>query len=40
MQNLFNNKTVINGSQLLAVGKKPVGDFPGEKTVLKVLQVL
>ena len=40
MQNLFNNKTVINGSQPLAVGKEPVGDFPHEKKVLKVLRVL
>ena len=29
-----------NGSQPLAVGKDPVGDFPCEKKVLEVLQVL
>ena len=41
MQNLFNNvRIVVNGSQPLAVGKEPVGDFPCEKKVLKVLQVL
>ena len=40
MQNLFNNKNAVNGSQPLAVGKEPVGDFPCEKKVLKVLQVL
>ena len=40
MQNLFNNKIAINGSQPLAVRKEPVGDFPCEKIVLTVLQVL
>ena len=37
MQNLFNHKTAVNGSQSLAVGKEPVGDFPYEKKVLRVL---
>lgn len=48
MQNLFNNlKTTVNGSQPLAVGKERfrvkfgmTGDFPCEKEVLQVLQVL
>ena len=48
MQNLFNNlKTTVNGTQPLAVGKEPfrvkfgmTGDFPCEKEVLQVLQVL
>ena len=41
MQNLMNiNGIKDNGLQPLAVGKEPVGDFPCEKIVLKVLQVL
>ena len=41
MQNFLNvNRKALNGSQPLAVGKEPVGDFPCEKKVLEVLQVL
>jgi hypothetical protein len=41
MQNFLNiNGKANNGSQPLAVGKEPVGDFPCGKMVLRVLQVL
>ena len=41
MQNFLNiNGKAGNGSQPLAVGKEPVGDFLCGKKVLKVLPVL